>query len=480
MEITRRSAAPPAGRGAPPARPLAHAAARPGRRHRGRAAGAARRARHPLDPGAAHRRHLASRARAAAREAPHRPGHHAREPVAPPLPPGRPRALRRAPPGGGGRVARAAGEQARRPDRARPRPPAPLPAGAAHLGALGHARQSRQPRWRRCSAPARTGRLVRGAAPKEIARRLADPGRRSSASPGPGTWGSSCCRRWSPAIEEGRTALVFTNTRSQTEIWYQAILDARPDWAGEIALHHGSLDRKVRDFVEDGLRAGAPALRRLHLQPRPRRRLLAGRPRAAGGEPEGGRPPAAAGRPQRPPAGRAEPGDLRAHQRLRAGGGGRRPRRPWRRGGSSRGTPLEKPLDVLAQHLVTVAVGGGFRAAELYAEVRTRLGLPRPHPRRVGLDARLRHPRRPGARRLPRVPPGGRAGRPLHRARPRRSRGGTGCRSAPSPATPRSTVQYVARRPARHRRGVVHRPPAAGRPLRLRRPHAGARRACAT
>ena len=52
------------------------------------------------------------------------------------------------------------------------------------------------------------------------------------------------------AIEEGRTALVFTNTRSQTEIWYQAILDARPDWAGEIALHHGSLDRKVRDFVE--------------------------------------------------------------------------------------------------------------------------------------------------------------------------------------------------------------------------------------
>ena len=34
------------------------------------------------------------------------------------------------------------------------------------------------------------------------------------------------------AIAEGRTALVFTNTRSQTEIWYQAILDARPEWAG--------------------------------------------------------------------------------------------------------------------------------------------------------------------------------------------------------------------------------------------------------
>jgi ATP-dependent Lhr-like helicase len=34
-------------------------------------------------------------------------------------------------------------------------------------------------------------------------------------------------------------------------------------------------------------------------------------------------------------------------------------------------TPREKPLDVLAQHLVTVAVGGGFRAPELYEEVRT-------------------------------------------------------------------------------------------------------------
>lgn len=58
------------------------------------------------------------------------------------------------------------------------------------------------------------------------------------------------------AIEEGRTALVFTNTRSQAELWYRAILGHRPEWAGVIALHHGSLDRKTRDFVEDGLRAG--------------------------------------------------------------------------------------------------------------------------------------------------------------------------------------------------------------------------------
>ena len=40
-------------------------------------------------------------------------------------------------------------------------------------------------------------------------------------------------------IEGYNATLVFTNTRSQSEIWYQNIIDARPDWAGLIALHHG-------------------------------------------------------------------------------------------------------------------------------------------------------------------------------------------------------------------------------------------------
>jgi ATP-dependent Lhr-like helicase len=33
--------------------------------------------------------------------------------------------------------------------------------------------------------------------------------------------------------------------------------------------------------------------------------------------------------------------------------------------------PMEKPLDVLVQHLVTIGLGGGFVAEELYREVRT-------------------------------------------------------------------------------------------------------------
>ena len=58
------------------------------------------------------------------------------------------------------------------------------------------------------------------------------------------------------AIDRHSTSLVFTNTRSQTEHWYQAILARRPDWAGQIALHHSSLDTDVRLWVEDQLRAG--------------------------------------------------------------------------------------------------------------------------------------------------------------------------------------------------------------------------------
>ncbi|MFM2068733.1 MAG: hypothetical protein RLZZ584_3642, partial [Pseudomonadota bacterium] len=47
-------------------------------------------------------------------------------------------------------------------------------------------------------------------------------------------------------LETSASTLVFTNTRSQAELWYQALLNARPDWAGVIALHHGSLDASVR------------------------------------------------------------------------------------------------------------------------------------------------------------------------------------------------------------------------------------------
>jgi ATP-dependent Lhr-like helicase len=55
-------------------------------------------------------------------------------------------------------------------------------------------------------------------------------------------------------VETARTTLIFTNTRSQAEIWFRAILQARSDWIGAIALHHGSLDRNIRGQAEELLR----------------------------------------------------------------------------------------------------------------------------------------------------------------------------------------------------------------------------------
>ncbi|SMD45124.1 ATP-dependent helicase Lhr and Lhr-like helicase [Aquiflexum balticum DSM 16537] len=57
-------------------------------------------------------------------------------------------------------------------------------------------------------------------------------------------------------IEKHQSLLLFTNTRAQTEIWYQQIMEERPDWAGWIAMHHGSLDQQVRTWVEDALHHG--------------------------------------------------------------------------------------------------------------------------------------------------------------------------------------------------------------------------------
>ncbi|MCC7297696.1 MAG: ligase-associated DNA damage response DEXH box helicase [Bacteroidia bacterium] len=59
-----------------------------------------------------------------------------------------------------------------------------------------------------------------------------------------------------PVIENSETTLIFTNTRSQSEIWYQRLLDAEPKLAGRMAIHHGSLTSEVRKWVEDMLHAG--------------------------------------------------------------------------------------------------------------------------------------------------------------------------------------------------------------------------------
>ncbi|WP_254427025.1 ligase-associated DNA damage response DEXH box helicase [Herbaspirillum sp. VT-16-41] len=170
-------------------------------------------------------------------------------------------------------------------------------------------------------------------------------------------------------IDASGSTLVFTNTRSQAELWYQNLLEARPDWAGIIALHHGSLDREVREWVEQGLRDDrlkavvctssldlgvdfTPVERVLQIgSPRGVARLLqrAGR---------SGHSPGRSSRATLVPTNSLELVEAAAAQDAVAAG--RVEQRP---------VP-DTPLDVLVQHLVTIALGGGFRADELLAEVR--------------------------------------------------------------------------------------------------------------
>lgn len=59
-----------------------------------------------------------------------------------------------------------------------------------------------------------------------------------------------------PLIENSESTLIFTNTRSQTEIWYQRIMDMAPHLAGLVAMHHGSISKEIRIWVENRLHEG--------------------------------------------------------------------------------------------------------------------------------------------------------------------------------------------------------------------------------
>jgi ATP-dependent Lhr-like helicase len=171
-------------------------------------------------------------------------------------------------------------------------------------------------------------------------------------------------------LESGGSTLLFTNTRSQAEIWFNEIINRRPDWLGEVALHHGSIDRATRKLVEDRLRAGtlrccvctssldlgvdfSPVEQVIQVaSPKGVARLLqrAGR---------SGHRPGQVSRVVGVPTNALEIIDFVA-ARDAAEAKNIESRRP-----------LDRPLDVLVQHMVTCAMGGGFTADGLFAEVRT-------------------------------------------------------------------------------------------------------------
>lgn len=59
-----------------------------------------------------------------------------------------------------------------------------------------------------------------------------------------------------PIIKASTSSLIFTNTRSFAEIWYQKLLDRAPELSGQIAMHHGSISKELREWVEEQLYSG--------------------------------------------------------------------------------------------------------------------------------------------------------------------------------------------------------------------------------
>ena len=194
------------------------------------------------------------------------------------------------------------------------------------------------------------------------------------ADPGRFSWGGHLgAQMLQPVVDEiarSGTTLVFTNTRSQAEIWYQLLLQARPDWAGLIALHHGSLERGVREWVEAGLKQGtlkavvATSSLDLGVDFLPVERVLQigsakGVARLLQRAGRSGHAPGRTSRVTLVPTNTLELVEAAAARRAALAGRV-----------ESRVSPA-KPLDVLVQHLVTVALGGGFEAGALFDEMRS-------------------------------------------------------------------------------------------------------------
>ena len=211
--------------------------------------------------------------------------------------------------------------------------------------------------------------LIRGQMPKELDIRTIIP-KDIERFPWAGHLGMRCVEQVIEAIRASNSTLLFTNTRSQAEVWFRRLIMEAPDLLGSVAIHHGSLDRMLRGTVEGMLAEGrlkcvvctssldlgvdfAPVDQVLQVgSPKGIARLMqrAGR---------SGHQPGAKSRVLGVPAHAFELVEFAAAREAAAAGK------------IESRVPIELPMDVLVQHLVTMACAGGFIQEELRAEVRS-------------------------------------------------------------------------------------------------------------
>lgn len=188
--------------------------------------------------------------------------------------------------------------------------------------------------------------------------------------PWAGYLGTNLLDKVMPVVMQSTTTLLFTNTRSQTEIWYRFIAEKYPELAGLVALHHGSLDRDIRDWVEENLHKEKLKLvictssLDLGVDFRPVETVVqVGSPKSIA------RFIQRAGRSGHSPDATSVIYFVPTHSlelieavSLREG---------VKRNIQEERVPVMQAFDVLAQYMVTIAVGEGFKEQELFEEVRS-------------------------------------------------------------------------------------------------------------
>jgi ATP-dependent Lhr-like helicase len=171
-------------------------------------------------------------------------------------------------------------------------------------------------------------------------------------------------------VKQSTTTLIFTNTRSFAEIWYQKILEAAPELSGVMAMHHGSISQELRNWVEEQLHEGklkaviCTSSLDLGVDFRPVETVIqVGGPKGvarflqrAG---RSGHQPGAVSRIYFVPTHSLELMEAAAI------------REAIRRKVVEDRVPYIRSFDVLTQYLVTLAVSDGFDPAQILAEVRS-------------------------------------------------------------------------------------------------------------
>lgn len=172
-----------------------------------------------------------------------------------------------------------------------------------------------------------------------------------------------------PIIENSKSTLIFTNTRAQCERWYQTMLETEPDLAGTIAMHHGSLSREIRDWVENALHEGTlkavvcTSSLDLGVDFRPVETIV------QVGSPKGvARFLQRAGRSGHQPGATSRIYFVPTHSLELLEGAALR--QAIVEGQMESRIPYIRSFDVLAQYLVTLAVSEGFKPSEIFEEVK--------------------------------------------------------------------------------------------------------------